>query len=131
VAALTNEPRTSDAQAWLQNQPPDEIAISEWAITEFSSALSLKLRMGAISADQRAAALASFKRLTDRTFQVVTITGAIFRRAATIADQHGLAVRAGDALHLAAALEHGATLWTLDHRMARAGPAVGVATRLL
>jgi uncharacterized protein len=131
VAALTNEVRTADAQAWLQIQPPNGIAISGWVITEFSSALSLKLRIGSISPDQRAAALATFRQLTDRSFQIVTITGPMFRAAATFADQHALALRAADALHLAAALEHGATLWTLDQRMASAGSALGVATVLL
>ncbi len=131
VAALTNEARTSDAQTWLQAQPLDGVVISEWTITEFSSALSLKLRIGALSADQRATALASFKRLTDRSFHLAAITGATFRKAATYADQHGLAIRAGDALHLATAHDYGATVWTLDERMARAGPALGIATRLL
>jgi predicted nucleic acid-binding protein len=131
VAALTNETRTSDAQAWLQAQPPGEIAISEWGITEFSSALSLKLRVGSITVDQRAAALASFRRLTDRSLRVLTVTSSMFRIAAGFADQQALVVRAGDALHLAAALENGSTLWTLDLRLANAGPGLGVATRLL
>ncbi len=43
-------------------------------------------------------------------------------------DQQGLGLRAGDALHLAVAAEHGATLWTLDVRMAEAGPVLGVVT---
>jgi hypothetical protein len=43
-------------------------------------------------------------------------------------DQQGLGLRAGDALHLAVAAEHGATLWTLDVRLAEAGPVLGVAT---
>jgi predicted nucleic acid-binding protein len=131
VAALTNETRTTDAQAWLQAQPPGEIAISEWGITEFSSALSLKLRVGTITVDQRATALAAFRRLTDRSLRVLTVTSSMFRMAAGFADQRGLAVRAGDALHLAAAHEQGLTLWTLDLRMANAGPGLGVATRLL
>jgi uncharacterized protein len=107
------------------------VTISEWVITEFSSALSLKLRIGSISVDQRAAALASFRRLADRSFRVASITGSMFRTAATFADQHGLTLRAGDALHLAVALEAGTTLWTLDRRMAQAGPALGVSTVLL
>ncbi len=131
VAALTNEARTADAQAWLQAQPTGSVSISEWTITEFSSALSLKLRVGSISIDQRAAALASFKQLCDRSLQIVAITGATFRGAATFTDQHGLSLRAGDAPHLAAALDHGAMLWTLDERVAKAGPALGVMTRLL
>ena len=33
--------------------------------------------------------------------------------------------------HLAAASDQGATVWTLDRRLAEAGPALGVPTRLL
>jgi predicted nucleic acid-binding protein len=131
VAALTNESRTADAQVWLRAQLTGNVTISDWVITEFSSALSLKLRVGTITADQRAIAMASFRRLIDRSFEILTITPPMFRNAASFADQHALGIRAGDALHLAVALENGADLWTLDHRMSQAGPAVGVVTRLL
>jgi len=46
-------------------------------------------------------------------------------------NQHALGLRAGDALHLTTASEHGATLHTLHQRLAEAGPLVGVPTRLL
>ena len=46
-------------------------------------------------------------------------------------DQHTLGLRAGDALHLATASEHGATVHTLDQRLANAGPVLGVPTQLL
>jgi predicted nucleic acid-binding protein len=42
-----------------------------------------------------------------------------------------LGLRAGDALHLAVCAEHGATLCTLDQRLAEAAPSVGVATKPL
>jgi len=40
-------------------------------------------------------------------------------------------LRAGDALHLAVAFEAGAAVWTLDHHLAEAGPALGAPTQLL
>ena len=40
-------------------------------------------------------------------------------------------MRAGDALHLAICADHGATLCTLDRRLAEAGPALGVKATLL
>ena len=41
VAALTNETETGRMQAWLGEQEPSRLAVSEWVITEFSAALSM------------------------------------------------------------------------------------------
>jgi predicted nucleic acid-binding protein len=131
VAALTAEARTADAQAWLVAQPTDELAISDWVITEFSSALSIKLRTGEISLAKRTEALGAFRRLVSETFTVLAVSAGHFRTAATFADQHALAIKAGDALHLAIAAGGGAVLCTLDRRLAEAGPPLGVQTRLL
>ena len=48
VAALTNETETRRMQAWLGDQEPSRLGISDWVITEFSAALSMKLRAGQI-----------------------------------------------------------------------------------
>lgn len=131
VAALTNEARTAVVQEWLSRQKRDPLAISEWVVTEFSAALSIKLRTGQIQADHRADALAAFARLTAESLQMLPVLPTHFRTAARFADQQALLLRSGDALHLAVAAEHGATLYTLDERLAHAGPALGIRTRLL
>ena len=51
-------------QAWLGEQEPSGLAISDWVITEFSAALSMKLRSGQIEAIHRVGALAMFTRLS-------------------------------------------------------------------
>ncbi|MQT14348.1 type II toxin-antitoxin system VapC family toxin [Segnochrobactrum spirostomi] len=131
VAGVVRETVTPLAQVWLQERSVEELLISEWTFTEMSSALAIKLRTGQINLDQRAAAMALFQSLVAENFKVLHVRSRHFRQAAQFADQHGLGLRAGDALHLAVAAENGATVHTLDHRLASAGPALGVPTQLM
>jgi hypothetical protein len=131
VAAFTVEKESLRMREWLIGQRPGELAISDWTITEFSSALSLKLRTKQVGMPQRNNALAGFNLLIADSFKVLAITSAQFRSAAQIADQHALGIRAGDALHLAVAIDHSAMFCTLDRRLAEGGKAIGANTWLL
>jgi uncharacterized protein len=128
VAALTNEPETGHMQSWLGEQPAGDLAISDWVATEFSSALSIKLRTGQIGVGERAGALAMFARLAIDSFTVVPVSRDQFRMAARFTDQYALGLRAGDALHLAICADQGMTLCTLDRRLCDAGSALGITT---
>jgi uncharacterized protein len=131
VAALTNEAKTGAMQAWLAAGATDDLAITPWVETEFSSALSVKVRARQLRPRDRAAALAMFTRLVTESFSMLPIRAGQFRYAARFADRYELGLRAGDALHLAICADHGATLCTLDRRLAEAGTALGVPARLL
>ena len=130
VAALTKEAATSRIQAWLGKQEAGSLVISDWVTTEFSSALSMKLRARHIQAVHRADALAMFTRLIADSLTILPVSGLQFRTAALFADQHTLGLRAGDALHLAICADYGTTPCTLDRRLGEAGPMLGVKTLL-
>ena len=130
VAAYTFEIATKRALAFL-NDPGARLVISEWVATEFSAALSLKIRTGAIDDAYRGEALALFERSMADSLKVLPVEITHFRTAARLATKHKLGLRAGDALHLAIAQEEAATLCTLDKRLSAAAKALGIATRLI
>ncbi len=126
VSALTKEADTDWVQAWLAKQEAGALTISDWTLTEFSSALSIKLRTGSLEPVHRAAALSALTRLAVESLRVLPVSRRDFRAAAQYADQSHLNIRAGDALHLAVCVNHGARLCTLDRRLAEAAPRIGV-----
>jgi predicted nucleic acid-binding protein len=131
IAAVTSEPSTSSVQRWLEGSDPSLLSISDWVIAEVSSALSIKLRTAQISLEERARALARFNELVSDSLAVLPVTRAHYRSAARFTDHFELNLRAGDALHLAVASDHGLEVHTLDRRMAEAAPLLGIASRLL
>ena len=131
VAALTNEPRTTSAQSWLAEQPVGQLVISDWVVTEFSSAMSIKLRTGALEPPHRADALSMFTTLCEQSLVVLPLTREDFRAAAQFANQYQTGLRSGDALHLAVAANHGLRIQSLDEGLVRAADALGVSARLI
>ena len=127
IANLTRESASSSAQHWLTAQGESSLCISRWVVTEFSSAIALKARMGVIDASMRAEALGGWRALLAKSLTLIQIPEDAFDLAARFCDRHESALRSGDALHLAIASLGGHSLATLDRAMAEAALAVGVA----
>ena len=131
VGALTNEPGTAKWQEWLAGQKPEELVISDWVVTEYSGALSVKVRAGDLAAAHRADSLAVFTALTEASLTVLPVSRLDFRTAARFADQHATGLRSGDALHLAVSANHGLHVISLDRGLVQAAEALGVSASLL
>ena len=128
VAALTNETRTAEIQDWLAGQSEHELVISDWVMTEFSSALSIKVRTGQLRSEHRADALALFRSMAETALTVVPVSRPDFTTAARFSDRHETGLRAGDALHLAIVANHGFRLVSLDRVLSEAARDFGVST---
>jgi predicted nucleic acid-binding protein len=131
VALLVPEAHSDRADAWFAAQPTGSLAISGWVTAEVSSALSIKLRTGAITLDRRAAALSAWNALRNASLLTLAMLEEHFEQAARIADRYDLGIRGGDALHLAIVRDSGSRLATLDTRMAEAALQLGVAVEPL
>ena len=131
VTVLTKEPESQRVIGWLEAQSAGDLAVSQWVGTEYSAALSIKLRSGQLSLDERAACLATYNKIISSTLEILPVVDAHFLSAARLADRATLGLRGGDALHLAIATSHGATIVTRDRRMADAASELGVSARLL
>jgi uncharacterized protein len=131
VAALTREPRTGDMQAWLASQAADTLCISEWVITEFSSALSMKIRMDLLTPSERVTVLTAFATLRESSLIVLPVATMDYRISAHFADHHASGLRASDALHLAIAYNHGLELCSLNKTLVGAAGPLGISALLL
>lgn len=119
VALLTVEPKTPEVTAWYAGLQETPFA-ADWLLTEFSSAISIKLRTGQLSEAYAKRVRKEFNLLTTGGLRLVPVSRTAFSRAAEMIKQHQHGLRAGDSLHLAVALELGAShMATLDGVLAK------------
>ena len=102
VPAFIREPRSEAILAWLETSG-EGLVVSEWSIAEFSSAAAIKVRTGEIASATAKQARARFLDFAQDHCSVAVPQRAEFRRAAELAGEVNLKLRAGDALHLAIA----------------------------
>lgn len=118
VPLLTVEPETQAVTGWFAGVRDTPVS-SDWLLSEFSSALPIKLRAGQINEANARKVRKEFELLADGGMRVVPVSRAAFKRAAELARMHSRGLHSGDSLHLAVALELGAShMATLDLALA-------------
>lgn len=118
VALYTKEIRSTDVSRWYADCT-DELVSAVWCVSEFASALGIKQRTGQISDTEAQVAWVQFERMCANDLQLLTIEPGIFHRAAVLTLDVASGLRAGDALHLAVALNSKAkSIATLDNVLA-------------
>ena len=122
VSFFIRDDHAETARRWAETGP--DVAISDWTMTEFSSALSHHVRLGSLSDRERKAAELAFDRWAARGL-VLEVARERFRDARALIQAHRR-LRAPDALHLAIARHEGLPLATLDRDLLDAALAEGL-----
>jgi uncharacterized protein len=104
-----------------------DIIVSDWAVLEVSSIISLRTRIGASSDGKTSVALSSFDSWRVKSALSVTLEGADIANATRIVRNSQLALAGPDALHLVIAQRLDATLLTFDKGLAKAARPIGLA----
>jgi predicted nucleic acid-binding protein len=126
VPAFVREPKSEAVLAWLETSG-ERLVVSEWAIAEFSSATAIKVRTGEIAYAMAKQARARFLDFAQDHCSIAVPQRAEFRRAAELAADVNLTLRAGDALHLAIAEASKAQgILCLDETMGASAKLIGL-----
>lgn len=119
VALCTNEAKTAEVLKWYAACTV-ELASAAWCVTEFASALGIKQRTGQLTESQAQTAWVQFERICANDLQLLPVQTMSFHKAALMTMDAAAGLRAGDALHLACAIEANAQgIVTLDTVLAK------------
>ena len=121
------EPTSDAVDAWFESC--DETLISsDWILTEFASALSIKVRCGEIEQKQAQAVWKNFESFCQSGLRLVPVSRQAFGLAAQLVRNVPSGLRSGDSLHLAMAIEAGAaSIVTADANLAKNAKLKGLA----
>jgi hypothetical protein len=131
VALCIKEQKSEDVAKWYTNSSAKMIS-STWAFTEFSSALSLKVRTSQITEKQSREAWKKFDGLCQYDIELLPIENKVYYSAGILVVDSKSNLRAGDALHLAVAKQlKSKSLATLDKVLAKNASSVKIQAVLI
>ena len=126
VPAFIREPKSDAVLEWIESSG-ERLVVSEWAIAEFSSAAAIKVRTGQATPGIAKQARGRFLAFVEEHCAIAVPQRSEFRRAADLAGDRELKLRAGDALHLAIAEASNVhSIFCLDETMSNGAKAIGL-----
>jgi uncharacterized protein len=127
VPLLLQEQTSVKVERLLVGLAGEELAISHWTRVEFSSLLAREVRMGGLKIAAAREADAEFETIVRESFIVLLPTSDDFDLAKDYLGRPATGLRAGDALHLAIAHNHGSQrIYSLDNTFLKAGRLIGL-----
>lgn len=121
VSLLVAEPASPSVRHWFERSCGEDLATSDWAVVEFGSAMSIKVRQKGLSTRLAVEARGELHSMIDDAVDLHTPMTEAFSHAQDLVAQHQTGLRGGDALHLAVAIEIGAGQFvTLDKKLVKA-----------
>lgn len=126
VPIFIRESKSAAVIGWLESSG-ERLALSEWSLVEFASAAAIKVRTGQAAANLAKQATARVYEFAQKHCTVAVPGREEFRRAAELAGDDSLKLRAGDALHLSIAARLSVQgILCLDDSMIESAKALGM-----
>ena len=121
------ETTSKTISVWLKRNS-EPLAASTWTLTECASASGIRVRRGDISATLATTLLDSIQQLIHESCLLLPVQQEDYVEATRWLTNFKLGLRAGDALHLAVAQRHAATLVSYDSVLLRAARTLRIPT---
>jgi len=126
VPVFIREAKSEAVIGWLESSG-ERLSISEWSLVEFASAAAIKVRTGQVAPNLAKQSTARVREFAQKHCTVAVPGREEFRRAAELAGDDTLKLRAGDALHLAIAESLSAQgILCLDEAMIASAKSLGM-----
>ena len=129
IPLFVSEPASDAVDTWFESCN-DTLISSDWILTEFASALSIKVRRGEIEQKQARAAWKDFEEFCQSGLRLVPVSRQAFTHATQLVRNVPSGLRSGDSLHLAMAIGAGAaSVATADANLAKNAKLHGLAVK--
>ncbi len=118
VPLVLPEPTSEPIAGFFHDLSGDRLAVSHWTRVEFASLLARQVRTGGLNADKARDAATQFESMIRHSFASLLPNMEDYDLAKHFLERFETGLRAGDALHLAIAHNHGAeVIYSLDKQM--------------